>query len=387
MRNVLAQLDEPLRSRLRRGLIEALAILTADAHRAGALHDDLHSGNVLIEANLASLRAGHAPRLHWADVPGVELSGPLSWLRSRKNLVTLNWDWSSRATPAERRRFLRFYLRHRPDLRESRPVKASAREIARLTHRYGLRLMAGRDKRALAQNRDFHHGASADTRWWRVRDVVESDAATLASAIVDEQSPSTLLVGDTVVPVDVCSFARAAGPLSFLKRRPAQRQWVLAHGLIARGIAVRRPVMLVVNGHAWLVYARRIVDQCPSPDAASFAAVGALLGRLHRWRYSLTTASARQFRIERADGRTSVELVDVAAVALRCTDADRERNLVEFLSSFGREACRDAGLRKAFVEAYRGQWEVDGPDANRLISALDRFSARDGGPARDGPAI
>ena len=225
-RNVLAQLDEPLRSRLRRGLIEALAVLTADAHRAGALHDDLHSGNVLIEADLASLRAGDPPRLHWADVPGVELSGPLSWPRSRKNLVTLNWDWSSRATPAERRRFLRIYLRHRPDLelqraatvRERKEVgaravrsltvaarfeRAAREEIARLTQRYGLRLMAGRDKRAMATNRDFHHGAAGHIRWWAVHDVTEDNAAALASAIVDGKSVLLLFVGGTVVTVVV----------------------------------------------------------------------------------------------------------------------------------------------------------------------------------------
>jgi tRNA A-37 threonylcarbamoyl transferase component Bud32 len=377
-RNVLAQLDGPLRSRLRRGLIEALAILTADAHRAGALHDDLHSGNVLIEANLASLRAGDTPRLHWADVPGVELSGPLSWRRSRKNLVTLNWDWSSRATPAERRRFLKTYLRHRPDLRDSRPVKASAHQIARLTQRYGLRLMAGRDKRALATNRDFHHGASADTRWWAVNDVTKDNASALASTIVDGKPALTLSVGDTVVAVDACPIPGAAGPLSFLKRHPAQRQWLLAHGLISRGVAVRRPVMLVMNARAWLVYVRRDADRHPAADTASFAAVGTLLGRLHRWRYSLTTAHADQFRIEVVDGRTSVELADIAAVAPHCTDADRDRNLVEFESSIGHEARRDVALRKAFVEAYRVQWEVDGPDAHDLIATIEAAPARDG---------
>jgi tRNA A-37 threonylcarbamoyl transferase component Bud32 len=378
----LPTIAEPRRSALRRRLIDALGAMTAEAHRVGAFHDDLHSGNVLIEADDDSLAAGSALRLHWADVPGVSLTGPLSWRRSRANLVVLNWDWQRRATPVERLRFLAIYRRHRTDIDCG---SSPAAEIARRTERYAWRLMSSRDKRSLAVNRDFHQGATPKSQWWAVRDVDTDDVNVLAQALADGFDPEQLKLGGK--PIELRSFKPSRQ--SFLGRRAAVRSarhaWRSAHALLARGIATPRPMLLVVTqGNATLtapclVFASTTQQTLRAALAKSLTdtgrigtAVGDLLGRLHAWGYLARTMSAESIHVIHRDDGIRAEWID--ATCLEPSSAkDRRlqlRNLVELATSVGPESWTALNTDDAVLRAYARQWEIDRPDVTELASEL-----------------
>jgi hypothetical protein len=381
----LPQLPIAVRLRVRRKLIRALAAMTADAHRAGALHDDMHSGNLLIEADVEAMIAGQMPRLHWADVPGVVLTRCLSWARSRDNLAALNWDWMRRATPIERRRFLAIYRRRRTDLDLRREAAPSA-DIARSACRYGFKVMASRDKRCLANNRDFHSGRIADARWWAVRDIAPEDVSRLAAAFAQGAPGESLRLDGRSIEI---RRYQSTGKLwsRWTSDRGARRAWHRAHALLARLIPTPRPLILVIPTRkaatraSCLVYETQTVERldqvvdkliCESSVCDQLGKVGQLVGRLlgqlHVWRYFDDQLRSDDILIETIGDRDRAVLANPMRLAI-ARDADRQRplkSLSAFVAALAPDHWRALNAESALLAEYARQWEIDVPDVSSL---------------------
>ncbi|HWA97447.1 MAG TPA: lipopolysaccharide kinase InaA family protein [Pirellulales bacterium] len=356
----LAQRDEPARSTMRRKLIAAFANLTASAHAAGAAHNDPHAGNVLV----APHGTAGAPGLFWVDLPDVRISGPLGWRASRINLVMLDWDWRIRASRRERLRFLREYLRLRPELRQR--LQTAASTIATHTRRYGQRLMGGRDKRSLADNRDFYRLQVATTRLHLVRNVSPQDAALIENELCIGRRVETITVDDRAVPVDESTFPTDAAAL---------RVWRHGHALLGRGIRVAQPLAVVLphGNRRSPCLISRLGEPATDVDPGTAAALlGRLLGQLHWWQIDIPPAAGVRFT--RAAGGVEAEVVDPSAVRF-CRKLSERRKLAslvrmaELAIRHGSPKAPEVAVR-TMLRAYAEVWDAEVPDVARVEAKL-----------------
>jgi len=356
--DVLPRLDCRLRVRRRRELITAVARLCAAAHRAGVEHNDFHAGNILIQGGADDSGTGRGrERLlpYLIDVPGVRLSGPLDWRRSRASLVMIYAAWRDQLTASQRRAFLRSYLAGRPDLRLS--VSAAEAEIQHRTWKYAWRIMRGRDRRAALINRDFYrlntaHGAAHAIR--------EFSAVELAAVLDDPESlirrnlhrPMKLSHSSVVVEAEVSvggaplrvAFKRCRRK-TWLKRvagllepSRAWRSWFFGHAMRARRIATPRPIFVchpkgicprdsylatewVAGGVDLHVYgwelARRSAAERHRRVRQVAESLGRLIGRLHAWNISHRDLKALNVLVTEDADRVDCLLIDLDGVRFR----------------------------------------------------------------------
>jgi hypothetical protein len=167
VRDVLPALAPRERSRRRREIINALARLVALAHTSGIDHNDLHTGNVLIRWPQDDHEAP-LPQLYLIDLPGIRLTGPLNWRRSRDSLAMLGGSCLFRVSRIDRWRFWRMYVSERREALAVFPDHAS-QEIWRCMQAHAERVVAARDKRCLRNNRDFQRITTTAAVAWRMR--------------------------------------------------------------------------------------------------------------------------------------------------------------------------------------------------------------------------
>lgn len=156
VQHALPQLPPKTRSRLERSLLEELAGFLAQCHRAGILHRDLHAGNLLVVPQSSFQTNAWTPpafRFFLIDVVAVRLQGPLGREASLRNLALLAGAWREKTTPAQRWRFWKSYTEARPELVFD--LVKDAEQVDRLGIEHRLQVCRRRDRRALANNRDF----------------------------------------------------------------------------------------------------------------------------------------------------------------------------------------------------------------------------------------
>ncbi len=317
----LPRLDAAERFDVRVRLIAALARLCADAHRAGVFHDDLHGGNILLRLDTCRPGERRAPELFLADLPGVQLSGPLDVARTRESLVMLCAAFLSRSSQADRRRFWSAYLAARPEAGVvDRDLYAA--ELQRAAFHHARRIVRRRDKRAWTDNRDFYRLNVVDGTAHAVRELPRTMVEQLLKspekfwqANVDR--PVKLSHGSLVVEAELPLVDRSL-PVAvkrlrpktwwkalslYLRRGRAPEAWYRGHALLARGIPTARPLVvyeprsgrLQRDGYLlteWLVgaqdvhlygweLARRGADERRRRTRQSAEALGRTVGRLH----------------------------------------------------------------------------------------------------------
>ncbi|MBX9787699.1 MAG: hypothetical protein K2Y37_02190 [Pirellulales bacterium] len=339
----------------RRWLACDLARLLAAAHRAGVRHNDLHAGNILVATDqlprttilrnrpgrgVSTSRGAYPSFLYLIDLPAVRCSRPLGTRASLASVVMLAAGLWSQTTPRERWRFWRTYLACRPDLAvENR--RAIARQIESDVLSYLRALHRSRDRRSVADNRDFARFAVPGATWHALR-AVSLDELTAAAAAAGIQralptqsgAPAAVAGFDSKTSTNplICRTI-AAGQWRWFpwREHPARRLWRLAQGLAARGIRIERPVAAFVPSRFSGQYDGAlffkpdtfvpIVGPLAGPDANRGClaphdshqlarACGELLGTLDRWHVHCPQLSLASLAVERTGEGLVVVLRD-----------------------------------------------------------------------------
>ncbi len=306
----------------RRRFLNGFAQFVAAVHRAGIRHNDFHAGNVLVSDHghneAAGGEAAFAFRL--IDVPGVGLSGPLSWRASRASLAMLSADWWSSTTRTERLHFWRTYLAGRPELRppERRTAIAQLETAAR---QHAWRNHHDRDKRSMRTNRNYQVIGCRSVRVHGVRDIPEPVLRELAGdpeRLLRENLDRPIRLGRKRVTVEA-RLESSQGETSVLytryeepsrwkalfRRNRAVRDWYFGQALFERKIATPRPLAICMPRHRWSeqrVYlatariegaenlhdygerlARRESAERMRRIGQCAVSLGELVGRMHAW--------------------------------------------------------------------------------------------------------
>jgi serine/threonine protein kinase len=244
----LATWSEPRRSRVRRKLARAVAVMTARLHNAGLLHHDFHPGNIL-------LRLDHSeePELFMIDLDAMRKCRRVTWKLARQNLALLDHYFWLRSSRTDRYRFLKTYLRTRT---ESPPALGGfAREIEDTTRLWAERLWRRWGRRCRSSNKYFEVFRGTHTRCVASRFLDESeirplledpdlpfrqpDAIVLKNSRTTTVAETTMLVRGRMTQVIYKRFNRKKwlDPLLTLFRPSrAWRSWQAGQDLASRGI-------------------------------------------------------------------------------------------------------------------------------------------------------
>ena len=133
-------LQPPIEPESRRQLAIDLGRYKAQLHAAGVVHPDLHPGNILVVMDDEAQR-----RFHLIDLHSIQLGKPLSWKRSRENLVVFNRWFAMRSSRADRRRFWQSYAAAR--IWNRLDERAKALDLERRTAISNRDFWIGRDRR------------------------------------------------------------------------------------------------------------------------------------------------------------------------------------------------------------------------------------------------
>lgn len=397
-------------------LAVGLARLCAACHRAGVVHDDLHSGNVLVRCD--DLEDEHTvPELLLVDVPNLRWRSPLDWPASRASLVMVCADWWERAAPVLRWRFWRAYRRARPELPLA-DAKVAAGQIITRARDYACGVMLGRDKRCWRNNRDYHALATPRAR---AHALVAVDAASLRN-FADE--PAALLRAgverphklshSTVVVESVMDVGGQPTPVivkRFRVKEPFKRglaawrtprafvAWQRGQALFERGIATARPLAVCVTragarrGEGYLVV-ERLADASNLHEYAWSLAklgrddrrrrtwevaesLGRTLGRMHAWRVAHRDLKACNLLIASFDGVPRAHVLDMDGVRLRrhLSAAERARDLARLAASVLIHDGVTRADRWRFLRAYAHEMQPEVLDLKALWRAIVRRMA------------
>lgn len=217
----LPTLPEPDRSRLRRRLAEALGELTARLHDGGFVHSDFHPGNLLVRID-----ADGAPRLAMIDLDALRQRPRLPPREALANLTLLNHSFWIRSSRADRRRFLKAYLRaRRADLGDAREL---ARRIESDTRVWAERLWRRWGRRCLGSNKYF--ATSRAPNAWAVahRDL---DAHEVRGLLRDPDAPfarpdARILKDSRTTTVAEVAMSVRGNPTPVIYKRFNRKKWL-----------------------------------------------------------------------------------------------------------------------------------------------------------------
>ncbi|MBL8829329.1 MAG: hypothetical protein JNM18_20260 [Planctomycetaceae bacterium] len=405
---------------IRAQLADALALLCVQLHRAGVFHNDLHAGNILVQrASCEPDERGRiAPQFFLVDLPGITFSSPLDWPRSRDSLLMLHSDWSQRATIAERWRFWRRYSLERAELRLPN-LKAAGLEVFAQTRDYSCRVLAGRVKRALRTNRDYHSYEADEARGHAVTQLSRDDLRRLVHD--PEQlfrdywhepvklTPASMMVTAELMlagqPTAVAykrirprNWLKRVG--SFAGRSRALNAWLLGHALLERGIATARPIAVIVPrglrqlgaGYVateWIADAQNLhlylwrLARLPTGERRrqtrrAAVALGRLIGRMHAWRVAHRDLKGCNLLLSERDETVEAHLIDLDGVRIRrrLGYAEQVRNLARLAVSIEAHDWIGNGDRRRFIAAYLAELAPQTVDPRRLWRDVSRAARR-----------
>jgi tRNA A-37 threonylcarbamoyl transferase component Bud32 len=270
----LPRLDTERRSRIRLRLADELGLLVARIHDAGILHNDFHTGNILV-----CLDPDDEIRLYLIDLNSVRFGPPLDHGRSLDNLVMLNSWFVLHVNRSDRLRFWKaYYLARgmgtwRHGSRANREHLYLAADIERRTWKFNLAFWHRHDDRCLKNNRYYRRVRAAGVVGHAV---TELDASGLAPLLADPDEPfrrpGARLLKDspssTVAELEmivqgrprkvIYKRFRGSAPTEMLascvRLTPALRSWVHGHGFRARALPTAR-TLAVLHRKRWGMYA------------------------------------------------------------------------------------------------------------------------------------
>jgi serine/threonine protein kinase len=250
---------------IRRRIGEELARLCARLHEKGFLHQDFHPGNLLI-----CLDANDQPSLFLIDLDALD-SHPdqLRISEIRDNLAQINNYFWSRASRAERLRFLELYLKFRKRHNPLAPEKLSSfsREIEAATRRWAERLWRRWARRNQGTNkyykvvtapatwavlsrkleREHFHEIAADPD----RLIYAPDARILKhsqSSTVAEVTIRTRHGDQRVIIKKIPTLKASDFWFGWLKSHRSWRAWKAAGHMVARSVPTPEPLAYISRG-------------------------------------------------------------------------------------------------------------------------------------------
>lgn len=420
----LPELSPGQQRRVRSMLVERMALLMAAAHSAGVYHDDVHLGNILVSAPVLASDGKfdpHAFELFLIDIPGVQLSRPLKWNTSCRNLAVLRACSARIATQRDYLRFWRVYTRSRPEL-----AGLDEAEVWREIEEYGIcherQLHNSRDKRAFKNNRHFHKIGNSNFRGHAVAELEQADCARLLAnpdlPLADNwHRPVRLKQHNFLVEASI-TFSNRVVPVAYrichpggwreriaaaVGRGAGRRLWRIGHALQSRRIPAPRPLFLLENKRganrgqwylatAWLERAesldalaqrigamapasrRRILRQCA-------ISLGMLIGRLHRWRLAHRDLNGTSLVAVVHLDRVETYLVDWKDVRWPRLFFGREaiRNIARLADALAGHSLIGRADRLRFLQAYLRQVQVPPQRWKLYWRAIEKRSATSGG--------
>jgi len=228
-------------------LTKSLGIFVARMHAAGAVHRDIHPGNLMIDS---------ASRIVLIDLHEVRCRRRCSWQQRRQNLITLNRWFMLRSSRTDRLRFWRSYQQHSsiPDRADAQP---KALELA--TIQSNVAFWKTRERRHRYGNRHLQKIEHSSYHGWAVK--------TLDSAITDRLRTPNDLFGSSEAELlkegrasTVARFA-SSGQSVIAKRfnvrswidswknrfrpSPGWRSWMMGHAIMDAGLPTAQPLAIV----------------------------------------------------------------------------------------------------------------------------------------------
>ena len=212
---------EPLRSRVRRKLARAVAVMTARLHNAGLLHHDFHPGNILLRLDHAEI-----PELFMIDLDAMRKCRRVTWKLARQNLALLDHYFWLRSSRTDRYRFLKTYLHTRT---EAPPrLGQFARQIEDTTRLWAERLWRRWGRRCRSSNKYFELSRGVHTRCVASRDLDRSEIRPLLG---DPDFPfrhpaATLLKDSRTTTVAETTMLVRGRPTRVIYKRFNRKKWL-----------------------------------------------------------------------------------------------------------------------------------------------------------------
>lgn len=277
----LASLAAENTAQVRQDLARTLGEWVAQLHDAGICHNDFHAGNILV-------RAGDEQglELFLVDLNAVQLCGPLSWRRSRENMVMLNRWFTLRVSRADRLRFWKAYYNrrfgkgHPPAPHCPQNFKILSRHLEQRTLLSNLHFWRRRDRRCLERNRYYHKVKVEGAQGHAVSDLDPRETRELMrdpDAPFQREGVKLLKSArsSTVIELDltVCGerkkviykrfrVTRWHDPFrSLVRATEALRSWVHGHGLCERGLPTPRPLAVFHRTRFGMYYEGYLVTE------------------------------------------------------------------------------------------------------------------------------
>jgi len=399
------------RQPLRRRALDRLAQFVAAAHEAGLRHRDFHAGNLLAVAD--ELGDANRPGIYLVDLAGASFSGPLDWPGSRANLIVLHAEWFDRLTVAERWRFLRTYLKHRPGLQVP-PRDELVDQLDRGARAHSRRIDRRRDRRAAQTNRDFLALRRPGRRFHAVRELPEmvlqrflARPESVLRKALDRPvkiSHTTLMVraewpwGDGTIGVALkrCRPRNVwKALLGRFRRSRGLRGWRLGHALLSRRIATPRPLAVCAapresylavewledaeNLHLWAWrWGQRAAAERLRQASQCATSLGRLLGQMHSRHISHRDLKAGNLLVADGPGELRTWLVDTDSVRIGRWLSARRRaaDLARLATSIEAHPWVSRTVRYRFLHAYASQFPRGSVDERSLWRAIARRSRR-----------
>jgi tRNA A-37 threonylcarbamoyl transferase component Bud32 len=217
----LSEWPELERSKIRRRLARAVAVMTAQLHEAGLLHHDFHPGNILV-------RLQHADdlELFMIDLDAMRKCRRVTWKLARQNLALLDHYFWLRSSRTDRYRFLKTYL----GTRSGQPpaVGRFARAIEDATRLWAERLWRRWGRRCRTSNKYFEVYRGALTRCVASRDLDPSELRPLLDDpdLALAQPGATLLKNSRTTTVAETTMLVRGQPTQVIYKRFNRKKWL-----------------------------------------------------------------------------------------------------------------------------------------------------------------
>ena len=289
------------------------------------------------------------------------------------------------------------------------------REIARDSAVRVRNTIRQRDKRALANNRDYYRLVHPSAVGYGVADLAREDLKRLlddANLPLQEAVETIKQTRSTVVAKArlsllgepaLVAYKRARykhwwkALLAVFRRSRSLRAWYLGHALLQRGIATARPVCVCeprrrglrwesylaaewIDGEDLQAFVQRIRDASPGArwakarDAA--VTLGRLLGRMHAWHVAHRDLKAANLMVVDRGEQIEAYLIDLDGVRLlrRISPRRRARNLARLAASIAAHPWVTRTLRLRFLHAYLEELPESQRDWKALCKEVERHT-------------
>jgi len=374
--------------------------------RAGALHRDLHWGNILIRFDPAGV-----PSFYLIDLHNLRLKPGLSDRDIMHNLSLLNTSFYDRVSPRLQLRFLRTVLAESHGGR--RDFLRARNGIVRQTEGLMRKKWRKHAARCFGENNYFmkvHLGpltghARRDDRTGACADVLHDPESLFytkdARIIKDSRTTSSLLISPEGVEPGVYlkrfNVKAVLHPVKHLfKRSRAEAVWRAAHAMLARGVPTPRPRMYLEHRRSGFLgksyFAADMVPGAVDLDTYLSAHANDLsrdgkksvirmlareLRKMHDRGVAHGDLKAKNILITSRDGiANGVLFVDLDAVRISpgLTQNERCRDLARLNCSFLDRSQVSGPQRLCFLKCYAGR--MPGADFKKLWKRVLFFTLR-----------